>query len=49
MTVAREKEESEMKALAVAVGQVFGLVLGNGFTAPVDETLEKYAHLRLFG
>ena len=38
-----------MKALAIAVGQVFGLVLGSGFTTPVDETLEKYAHLRLFG
>ena len=42
------EEESDMKALATAVGQVFGLVIGVGLTSPVDETLAKYAHLRIF-
>ncbi len=34
-----------LKSSLLTVGQVFGLVLGNGFTSPRDETMERYWHL----
>ncbi len=36
---------SLMKSVVV-IGQVFGLVLGNKFTLPADETLTQYRYLR---
>ena len=32
----------------LAIGQVFGLVIGYNFTTPILQTLEKYPYLRYF-
>ena len=40
-----------MRALmrsVLAFGQVVGLMMGSSFTAPADETLQRYPHLRLY-
>ena len=36
-----------LKSSLLTVGQVFGLVLGNGFTSPPNETIERYWYLQL--
>ena len=43
-----EKKIAMLKRLASSVNDVFDLVLGEQFSTPMEETIQRYSQLRYF-